>query len=165
VNKARLISGLLLAGLLLCSCSGAVKVKADISAYGDTPVTISGLLDEDFTITPDELAGLECVQMNGSGKSEKAGTVSAVGPLLETFLARYGKSKTDFAKIRFYASDNYKITLREESLTKYKIVLSVARGNDPLPAAQQPLRLFLPKAESSNWIYAVIRIEFIAKEE
>jgi hypothetical protein len=164
VNKARLVSGLLLVCLLLCSCSKTVKVEADISAYGDTPITISGLAGEDFTVTPNELARLECVQMSGSGKTEKAGTVTAVGPLLETFLARYGKTRSDFSKIRFYASDKYKITLKDEYLTKYQIVLSIAKGNDPLPAAQQPLRLFIPKAESSNWIYAVIRIEFIPKE-
>jgi hypothetical protein len=154
----------LLACLLLCSCSNVTKVKADISAYGDTPITISGLLNEDFTVTPNNLAKLECVQMSGSGKTEKSGPVSAVGPLLETLLAQYGKSRSDFSKIRFYASDKYKITLNDDYLTNYKIVLSIAKGNDPLPAVQQPLRLFIPKAESSNWIYAVIRIEFIAKE-
>ena len=164
MNKARLIICLLLAGLLLGSCSNVVKVRADISAYGNTPITISGLSDTDFTVMPNDLAKLECVQMSVSGKTEKSGTVTAVGPLLETFLAQYGKSKSDFAKIRFYASDKYKITLKDEYLTSYKIVLSIARGNDPLPVAQQPLRLFIPQAESSNWIYTVIRIEFIAKE-
>jgi hypothetical protein len=164
VNKASIIFPLLLAGLLLCSCSSVVTVKADISAYGDIPITISGIADADFTVTPNDLARLECVQMNASGKTEKAGTVNAVGPLLETFLANYGKSSSDFSKIRFYASDKYKITLKDEQLTQYQIVLSIARGNDPLPEAQQPLRLFIPKAESSNWIYAVVRVEFIAKE-
>ena len=154
---------LLLACFLFSSCSNVVKVKADISAYGDTPITISGLSDRDFTVTPNTLAKMECVQMSGSGKTEKAGTVTAVGPLLETFLAQYGKSRSDFSKVRFYASDKYKITLKDEYLTQYQIVLSIAKGNDPLPEAQQPLRLFIPKAESSNWIYAVTRIEFITK--
>jgi hypothetical protein len=164
VNKARIILCLLLATLLLGSCSSVVKVEADISAYGDRPIAISGLSDQDFSVTPNELARLECVQMNGSGKTEKAGTVNAVGPLLETFLAHYGRSKSDFSKIRFHASDKYKITLKDEYLTDYKIVLAIAKGKDPLPAEQQPLRLFIPKAESSYWIYSVIRIEFIAKE-
>jgi hypothetical protein len=165
VNRARLILALTLACLLFASCSGSVKVKADISAYGDTPITISGLANADFRVTPNDLAKLECVQMSGSGKTEKAGTVSAVGPLLETFLAHYGKSMSDFSKIRFYASDQYKITLKDEYLTNYKIVLSIAKGKDPLPANEQPCRLFIPKAESSNWIYSIIRIEFIAKEQ
>jgi hypothetical protein len=164
VNKAGIILPLLLAVLLLCSCGGPVTVSADISAYGDTPITISGLLDQDFTVTPHELAGLECVQMSGSGKTEKAGNVTAVGPLLETFLTHYGKSKSDFSRVRFYARDAYKISLNEEYLTNYNVVMSVARGDEPLPPDQQPLRLFIPKAESSNWIYAVIRLEFIAKE-
>ncbi len=164
MNKTKILLALLLACLLLCSCSGSVKVKADISGYGDTPITISGLAEEDFTVTPNELARLDCVQMSGSGQMEKAGNVTAVGPLMETFLAQYGKSKSDFAKIRFYASDNYKITLKDKYLTDYPLVLSIATGNDPLLAEYQPLRLFIPRAASSNWIYAVIRIEFIAAE-
>jgi hypothetical protein len=163
VNKVKLLVVLLLALWLGCACS-SIKVTADISAYGETPIIISGLKSEDFTVTPNELAQLKCVRMSGSGKTEKAGNVTAVGPLLETFLSHYGKSASDYAKVRFYASDKYKITLNSDYLTNYKIVLSVARGNDPLPAAQQPLRLFIPGADSSNWIYAVIKIELIKKE-
>ena len=148
---------------LFCSCGNVVTLKADISAYGDEPILISGLLDDDFTVTPNELARLECVQMNSSGEMGKTGTVYAVGPLLDTFLAGYGKSKSDFTKIRFYASDDYRITLKDKYLGDYNIVLSIANGDNPLPAAQQPLQLFIPKVESSNWIYAVIRIEFIAE--
>ncbi len=165
MNKVSIIAPLLLACLLVCSCSGVAKVRADITTYGDTPITISGLLDEDFTVTPNELARLDCVEISESGKTEKAGNVSVVGPMLDTFLARYGKSKSDFLKIRFYASDKYQITLKDKYLTDYKIVLSLANGNDPLPVAQQPLKLFIPKAESSYWIYAVIRIEFVTKKQ
>jgi hypothetical protein len=151
--------------LLFCSCGNAVKVEADISAYGDTPITISGLLDEDFTVTPNELAMLDCVAMDESGKTEKAGSFSIVGPLLDTFLAQYGKSRSDFQKIRFFASDEYRITLKDKYLADDKtIVLSIANGNDPLSEGHQPLRLFIPKVQSSYWIYAVIRIEFVPEE-
>lgn len=163
MSKARIILPLLLTCLLLGSCSGSVTVKADISAYGDTPITISGLSDKDFTVTPNELAQLDCVKMTATGKTEKAGTVTAAGPLLDTFLAQYGKSRSDFSKIEFYASDKYEITLDSEFLTNYKIVLSVARGNAPLPVKEQPLRLLIPKADSHYWIYAVIRIELTPK--
>jgi hypothetical protein len=149
--------------LLVCFlCTGcAAKITADISSYGDTPITISGLTDKEFTVTPNDLAKLRCVQLSASGKTAKAGNVSAVGPLLDTFLAKYGKKLTDFKVIRFIARDQYTISLTGEYLTNYKIVMSLCAGKNPLAKNMQPMRLFIPGAESSYWIYAVVRIEFI----
>lgn len=148
--------------LLLCVLCACGSKKADISAYGDTPITISGLADEDFTITPNELAQLECVHMSGTGKTAKSGSVSAVGPTLDTFLAQYGKTRADFTKVRFTASDKYVVALTGKHLSDWDIVLSVASGNNPLPDGEQPLRIFIPKAESSYWVYAVVKIEFFS---
>ena len=57
--------------LLLAGC------KADLSAYADTPITVMGLTDEPFTVTPEELAQLKCVDAKARGNSDKAGTVCA----------------------------------------------------------------------------------------
>ena len=149
---------LLCAAMLLC-LAGCVR-KADISAYGDALITVSGLLDEDFTVTPNELAALECVSRTAVGATAKAGTVRAYGPLLDTFLARYGYSASDFYKIRFLCADEYKVVLRDEYLTDYEIVMAVAYRDGPLPEEMRPLRLLIPEAESSKWAYAVTRIEF-----
>ena len=54
--------------LLLAGC------KADLSAYADTPITVMGLTDEPFTVTPAELAQLKCVDAKARGNSDKAGT-------------------------------------------------------------------------------------------
>jgi hypothetical protein len=148
----------------LCACGGTVKVKADISEYGDTPITISGLAESDFTVTPNELAELECVGRTAAGKSDKAGSVDAVGPLLSTFMAQYGKTPEDFEQVLFIASDAYEVVLKDEYLTDYDVVLAVSEGEDPLPEGYRPMRLLIPGAESSMWEYAVTRIVFTQKQ-
>ena len=152
---------LLAALLLLCACSGP---RADISAYGDTPITIVGLLDEEFTVTPNQLAALDCINDTARGATAKAGTVTAQGPLLDTFLAQYGKTPGDFEKIRFTASDGYVVVLKGKYLTDYQVILVLSNGDKPLSESCQPLRIVIPRAESSMWEYAVVRIEFISAE-
>jgi hypothetical protein len=148
---------LILAAAALPGCGG----DADISAYGDAPIEIAGLSDGEFIVTPEELAALPLVSRSATGETAKAGTVKATGPLLDTFLEQYGKKASDFNRIRFIASDAYLVVLRDEYLTDYEVVLSVARGREPLPASEQPLRILIPDAESSMWEYACVRIEFV----
>jgi hypothetical protein len=148
--------------LLALSLAGCGR-PADISAYGDTLITISGLADEDFTVTPYALAALKCVSRSDTGQTAKAGTVSVRGPTLETFLAQYEKKQTDFERIRFIASDKYKVVLREADLAKYEVVLGISSGSKPLPESERPLRILIPGAETNTWEYACIRIEFVAK--
>ena len=135
--RARQLTALVLLVCVLAALfSGCeVRLKADISAYADTPIEISGLTDEEFTVTAQELAQLE--------------------------LAQYGRSIDEFKKIRFFCSDDYKIVLKGEYLTDYEIVMALCKGNDPLPKKQQPLRIVIPEAESGKWAYGVVRIEFV----
>lgn len=143
--------------LLLCLTACG---KPSLADYGDEPIVVSGLLDDEFTVTPNELSALECVSRTATGATAKAGTVKAYGPLLDTFLAQYGCKTTDFFKIRFLCADEYKAVLRDEYLTDYEIVLAVAYQDGPLPEEMRPLRILIPEAESSKWAYAVTRIEF-----
>ena len=46
-----------------------------------------------------------------------------------------------------------------------QIVLSISGGDDPLNDSETPLRLIVPGAESSYWVYGVVQIEFIAKDK
>ena len=147
--------------LLLAACENG---KPDISGYQDTPIRITGLTEEEFEITPAELIEMDCVSESDTGESEKAGTVQGYGPSLDTFLARYGKERSDFQKIRFTAKDDYKKTLWGELLKTDGIILSVSNGEDPLNDSEAPLRLIVPGAESSYWVYGVIQIEFIGQE-
>jgi DMSO/TMAO reductase YedYZ molybdopterin-dependent catalytic subunit len=136
----------------------------DISEYGNTPIEISGLLDEDFTVTPNELAKLKLDTSTATGATEKAGTVSGVGPTLITFLEQYGKTPADFKYIRFIAADEYRITLAGNKHTDDVVLFAIAGNSKPLPESERPMRLIIPTAESNQWIYSVIRIEFVPNE-
>jgi hypothetical protein len=165
MTTRRCLLGITAAVLFLCAgfglLTGCGGGQADISAYGDAPIEIAGLAEEEFTVTPNGLAALPCVARSATGATDKAGTVKAVGPLLDTFLAEYGKKASDFNRIRFIADDAYRVVLRDEYLTDYEVVLSVASGKDPLPESERPLRILIPEAESSMWEYACVRIEFV----
>lgn len=124
------------------------------------PIAISGLMAEEFTVTPNELAALDCVSRTATGATAKAGTVNATGPLLNTFLVHYDCKASDFYKIRFLCADGYKVVLKDEYLTDYEVVLAISSGTEPLVEGQQPLRVLIPEAESSKWAYSVICIEF-----
>jgi len=162
--KLKKYIALMLALILLAALGACGEKTADISAYGDYEIEISGLLDEDFTITPNDLLALPCVSRSATGRAEKAGTVAARGPLLETFLEQYGYTMSDFYKIRFIASDNYKTVLRDDYLTDYEVVMAVSSGEKPLDESLWPLRLLIPEAESNMWIYSIVRIEFEFEE-
>ncbi|MCD7948221.1 MAG: molybdopterin-dependent oxidoreductase [Oscillospiraceae bacterium] len=156
-----LCATVLLIALTLCACGQQVNM----SGYETEEITVSGLLEDEFTITPQELSELECVSRSATGATEKAGTVSVTGPLLDTFLAQYGVKKEDFTKIRFLASDSYKTVLQGEYLTDYEIIMGVSNGKNPLSEGERPLRLLIPEAESNKWIYSIVRIEFERAED
>lgn len=150
----------LLAVVLLCqmtACGG----KPDISSYEDTPIIIKGLADEDFEITPADLLEMDCVSGSDTGDSDKEGTIDGYGPTLDTFLAVYGKERSDFSKVKFIGKDGYKKTIWGEMLKEKEIVLSVANGEEPLKDSETPIRLLIPGADSSYWVYGVNEIEFI----
>ncbi len=151
--------------LMLWFASGCgTPVQADLSTYGDEPILIRGLSAEEFTVTPHELADLDCASQSATGRTQKAGTVHGVGPTLETFLAQYNKRQTDFQKIIFQAKDGYTVTLGSQSLQKYEVILSVAHGKEPLSENEAPLRLLVPEAESSKWVRMVTAIEFVPND-
>ncbi len=143
-----------------CACG-----QADIAAYENEAITIHGLQEEDFTVTPAELMAMKCVSRQDTGATAKAGTVRAYGPLLTTFLEHYGYSLEQIDRVRFYCKDEYKVVLKDEYLTDYEIILSVASGSKALGEKEQPLRILVPEAESSKWAYGITDIEFELKAE
>lgn len=146
---------------ILCCFTGC---KANISEYENEKIQITGLLEEDFYITPAELAGMGCTEAVAHGKTAKAGTVQAYGPTLETFLSSYGKSVEDFYSIKFSAADDYDVTLGRQTFQKQEVILSVANGSKALYKEQQPLRVIIPEVDSGKWIRMVNKIEFTYKE-
>ncbi len=134
--------------------------KADISAYGEDIIQVEGLTDEIFDVTPNELAEMDCVSDVAVGKSEKAGTVRAYGPTLETFVENYGRTLDEFYSVEFLAYDGYKSKLGEATWDKYDVILSIAEGNKPLEDWRQPMRVVIPGEDSGRWIYGVGVITF-----
>ena len=152
---------LMLILLLFIGLITACGSKPDISKYEDIPITVKGLAEEDFEITPAKLADMECVSGSGTGDSDKAGTVEGYGPDLDSFLAGYGKERSDFSKVKFVARDGYKKTVSGDMLQEKEIVFSLSNGKDSLGESETPMRLLIPGAESSYWVYGVVEIEFI----
>ncbi|MCD8208706.1 MAG: hypothetical protein LUD72_12270, partial [Bacteroidales bacterium] len=134
--------------------------KADISSYGDELIQVEGLTDEIFNVTPNELAEMDCVSDVAVGQTEKAGTVRAYGPTLETFVENYGRTLDEFYSIEFIAYDGYTSVLGKATWDKYEVILSIADGNQPLEDWRQPMRVVIPGADSGRWIYGVGMITF-----
>lgn len=150
-----------LPALLLVCLTGC---KADISAYETAPIQIIGLTEEPFSVTPKELMDMECVSATAQGNSDKAGTINAYGPTMETFVSSRGRSLDDFRTIRFSASDGYDVTVNRLVWDSYDIILSVSNGTKPLEERQRPLRVVIPGYDSGKWVRLVTQIEFSAKE-
>lgn len=153
---------LVLAALL---CAWNVVRGPNIGAYADEEISIVGLADEAFAVTPAELAELKCSQLTvegqgkGQGGESKAGTVTAYGPTLARFVEEYGFEPTDFARIVITCSDGYKVTLLGDMLNQ-TVILSIAQGKSPLDEGHRPMRLVMPSAESGKWCYGIESMEF-----
>jgi hypothetical protein len=137
----------------------------DIEGYATQGVSIAGLEDADFLITPAQLTELDCVskRATGTGAGEqgqsKVGAVQAYGPLMETFLQSYGHTLSDFKRIKVFCKDGYTVILRPEQL-EGEIILSVADDKTALAAYQTPLRMVIPGEATGRWAFGILRIEF-----
>lgn len=177
-SKARSF-GAKVAMAALCACCAVALAFAgyfawdtlrspDINSYADQTIELVGLTDDgsSINISVSQLAQFHCVRQTvagtgmGTNGESKAGTVSIYGPELGTVLEYFGYYKSDFRRIRFTCKDDYKVTLRGDSLS-YDIYLSIASGKDALYEKQQPLRVVIPDEQSGKWGYGVVKIEFI----
>lgn len=141
---------------------GSAILWANISEYENKKVLVTGLTKEDFYITPKELSKMKMVSVTAKGSSAKAGTVKGIGPTMETFLKKYGKTVDDFKQVKFYASDDY-TTVLVKTLHEKEVILSIAKGREPLDEYQRPLRIVIPDEDSGKWIRLVTKMEFTAK--
>jgi hypothetical protein len=156
---------LLVAAILaLVACGGLSPGKIDsmIAPYADEVITISGLTDEEFTVTVAELAALELVsvEVSGARANGKQLALSATGPTLETLVSAYGFTQTDFYSVRFIAADDYVVTIHAMTLEERQIILTLGYNGEPLPTSEAPLRIVIPGLETNQWPYLIQRIEF-----
>ncbi|MEG1584634.1 MAG: molybdopterin-dependent oxidoreductase, partial [Anaerovorax sp.] len=152
---------LLLASVLFSGCQNDATSSKEYD-YGQQEILITGLEEKEFTITVEELTRLDSVTEKAeanrfNGESVK---IKAHGPTLNTFLKQYGKKQSDFAAIRFTASDQYAIAVPNEILQKRDIILTYADGGNPLIKEDQPLRAVIPGERAMYWVRMLKRIDF-----
>ena len=150
---------------LMGGCSATPDAGA-IADYADAQIVVSGLTDEDFTVTVADLAALPTVERSASATRSNGERVSvdAVGPLLDTFLAQYGKQQSDFTSIRFSATDQYAISVDANLLANREIILAVSDNGQALSADDQPLRVVIPDERAMYWVRHLCRIDFASNE-
>lgn len=152
---------LILAMVLIAGCGASVK--ADISAYADDEIVITGIGDKDIVVTPAELAEMDCVKKTLKGTSKgKEITVTGVGPTLETVLAAYGVEQSSIEKVIFIAYDGYSKSYDSDFfLVHPDIIMSVSTADEPLYEENQPVRLLIPGTTPDNWVKGVEKIQII----
>lgn len=157
------------AWLIILTCllflAAGCATEADrrtIADYAADEIVVRGLTEADFSVSISDLAALPTVERSASASRANGEQVhiDAVGPLLDTFLAAYGKSQRDFSSIRFTATDDYSIAVDQDVLSQREIVLAISDGGQPLSADDQPLRVVIPGERAMYWVRHLCRIDF-----
>ncbi|MEL7567862.1 MAG: molybdopterin-dependent oxidoreductase [Dehalobacterium sp.] len=144
------------------SKAGQEELKNKLAAYGDEEILISGLEGQDFSISVKDLMDLDTVTKSAvsnraNGEQVK---VKVTGPLLDTFLKKYGKSQQDFSLIRFSARDRYSIAVPADILRNRDIILAFMDQGEPLVEADRPVRVIIPGERAMYWVRMLNRIDF-----
>jgi hypothetical protein len=168
-----LILTLLMVAFTFASCDsdesqhGAKVNSPSELAYLDEEITINGVSDEPIILTVSDLLDLESVKEKAEATRSNGDIVkiTAVGPLLDTFLEKYGKSQTDFSAVRFYATDGYAIALPKEMLESRNVILAYMDGSYAFDEHSLPLRVVIPGERAMYWARNVNRIDFEAEGE
>ncbi len=152
-----IILGLVLILILALTVTGCSKDgKSDVSDYNylQQKILITGLTNEDFSVTVEELTKLESetVKAEASRFNGEKIKVNPTGPTLDTFLAKYGKKQSDFASVRFTADDQYSIAVPKDILNNRKIILAYADGGKPLSKEAQPIHVIIPEERAMYWV-------------
>ncbi len=163
------LSLLLLAVFILLPAAGC-KNSPEIPAAGgiaSSPfdgekIVVHGLQDSDFEITAGELKKLGAVTRNveASRASGEKIKLKATGPLLDTFLQKYGRTQKDFTAVRFSARDNYSIAVPADILKNRQIILAYINDGRQLEAEDRPVRVVIPGERAMYWVRMLKRIDF-----
>ena len=145
---------------------GPPVLTADISSYETTPIQVEGITKKAFLITPGELAGMKKVSIKVEvvqgelTDDEEPESGRAIGPTLETFLKKYGKTTDDFRSVRVY-SDNEDSKALVQTMKEKTVVLSIADGRHMLKEKEMPLRLAIEGERTDEWFGNVRKIVFV----
>lgn len=153
--------------ILLCGCSagpagGQGAGGAGAEAPENAQILLRGLGDQDITVTLEELMELESVTEKAEAPRSNGQIVSvkAEGPLLDTLMAKYGKSKSDYSTIRFYAADGYSIAMPSEVIEKDDIIIAYKDDGKWIGQEDGPLRVVVPGERAMYWVRMLSQIDF-----
>ncbi len=157
---------LLITALLLTGCSDPVRqqteLRAELESYADEKIVISGLQDKDFEISVAELMEFDTVTKSAASNTADGQQVKVkiTGPLLNTFLQKYGKSQRDFSVVRFSARDKYSIAVVSDILANRDIILGFMDKGKALIGEDRPVRVVIPEERAMYWVRMLNRIDF-----
>lgn len=160
-NNKKIIALIVLMLSFILAFSACGTDEIDISKYADEKIVLSGIAAQDIILTISDIKDMDCKTIKTNSTSDKIGNVRATGPELDTVLAQYGKSKSDYSKIRFYGCDEYDVILKKDYTEEHDIYLAFGLDGEPLDEESAPCRIIIPKSDSSYWTRMVNRIEFI----
>lgn len=139
------------------------EIEADISSYQDMEIRITGLTDENFIVTPAQLAELKCEKETVKGAATgKTITATAAGPTLAAFTEANGVELEEIKSVTVTASDGYTKTFDADYfITHPDVYMSLANGENALEKDEQPMRLIVPGAPADNWVRGVVQMDFV----
>lgn len=147
---------------------GSSILTADISTYQDVAITIEGLTEEPFEVTPKDLSKMRMETIHVDVHEEELGPDDvkelgkAIGPTVETFLSEYGFSLDEVRSMKVYA-ENETSTAYVHTLEDSEVILSVANGRRPLGEKEAPLRIAVDTDDAGEWSGWIRRIVFTLK--
>lgn len=157
-NMKRVLTAALM--VALCAMITACGTDdIDISGYENEAITLSGITDQDVSLTIADLKAMDCITKSAESTSDKIGKVKATGPTLETVLSQYGMSQSDLKSIKIYARDDYDVKISSDVLGEDTVILAFGIDGKPLDEESAPLRIVIPGSDSAYWIRMVERIE------
>lgn len=145
---------------------GPPILLADISSYENTPIQVEGIKKKAFDITPAQLSEMskesvkvEVVQGELTDDEEPE-LGRAIGPTLETFLKKYGRTTDDFRSLRVY-SDSGSSKAYVQTMKEKKLVLSIANGRTMLKEKEMPLRIAVDGERADEWFGNVRKLVLV----
>lgn len=165
VKKLLLLSVVLLLPIIMAACGKTGSTAGDTGPFDEEKIVVHGLTGRDFEITPGDLRKLKTVTRHCEAtrtNGEKV-SVTATGPLLDTFLRQYGKNQQDFSCVRFTARDKYSIAVPHDILANRQVILSYINDGKPLRDDCRPVRIVIPGERSMYWVRKMIRMDFETK--
>ncbi len=144
---------------------GPPLLLADISGYEKVEIEVDGLTEEPVMITAKDLSKMKLTKVKvdvhqgelAEGEVPELGI--ALGPTLDEFLKRYGKTTDDFRSMKVY-NENDKSTAYVRTMKEEKVVLSIANGRKPLGEKEAPLRIAVDGEDPGSWSGWIRRIVF-----